>query len=187
MTAVHLIFFSDIVDPNQLLKHAVDLVKLIKQKSPNTSLSVGGYPDAHPEALSLQSDIKYLKEKVDEGADFIITQICFSSTKIIQFILQCRKAGIKVPIVAGIFIPFSYKVLISMCRVCKIIVAEEEFKMYKLLKDDAKAFQDLAVRNTIKLLNDLFHNDVETVVGVHFFTLNNFELMQRVITNFDFK
>lgn len=179
--------FLDIVSPNQPLKHAIDLVKLIKQKSPCTSLSVGGYPDVHPEALSLQSDIKYLKDKVDAGADFIITQICFSSTKIIQFIAHCRDAGIKLRIIPGIFIPFSYNVLMSMCRLCKITVPEEEFKMYKLLKDDISAFQDFAVSITTKLLNDLFHNDVEPVLGVHFFTLNNFELMKRVTNDFDFK
>lgn len=175
------------VAPNQLLKHAVDLVKLIKLKKPHTSLSVGGYPDIHPEALSLQSDIKYLKQKVDEGADFIITQTCFSSTKIFQFISECRKAGINVPIIPGIFIPFSYNALLSMCRICKISVLDEEFNMYKVLKDDNEAFKDLAVRNTIKILNDLFKNDEETVVGVHFFTLNNYELIKRVTNNFDFK
>lgn len=169
------------------MQHAVDLVKLIKHKSRNTSVAVGGYPDLHPESLSLQSDMQYLNEKVEAGADFIITQTCFSSTKIVQFIAKCRDVGIKVPIVPGVFIPSSYNALMSMCRLCNIRVPEEEFRIYKLLKEDLEAFQDYAVGNAIKLLNDLFHNDEDVVVGVHFFTLNNFELVKRVTSNFDFK
>jgi len=178
---------GDVVTQDQPLKHAVDLVKLIKYKRPHTSLSVGGHPETHPEALSPQSDITYLKAKVDGGADFIITQICFSSTTILKFILKCREVGITVPIVPGVFIPFSYNTLLSMCRLCKVIVPEDEFKMYKLLKDDTKAFQDFAVQNTINILNDLFNNDIEPILGIHFFTLNKFDLMKRVIKNFDFQ
>ncbi len=132
-------------------------------------------------------DIKYLREKVNAGADFIITQTCFSSTKTIEFIKNCRDVGIKVPIIPGIFIPSTYSALKSMCRICKIFVPLEQFTTYQSLKDDSKAFQDYAVSNTIELLDDLFHSAGDDVTGVHFFTLNNFELINRVTINFDFK
>lgn len=137
--------------------------------------------------MCLESDLNYLKEKVEAGADFIITQICFSATKILQFIAKCRDAGIKVPIIPGIFIPSTYNALLSMCQMCKIKNPEEQYQMYHTLKDQSKAFQDYAVENTVKLLNDLFLNGDDTVTGVHFFTLNNFELVKRVASNFDFK
>lgn len=137
--------------------------------------------------MTESSDVKYLKEKVDAGADFIITQLCFSSTQIRQFIVKCREAGISVPIVPGIFIPSNYGTLKFICRLCKITVPEEVFRMYKQLRDDQNAFQDYAVGNTVELLTDLFENDEDPVVGVQFFTLNNFELVKRVTSKFDFK
>lgn len=169
------------------MQHAIDLVKLIKTKSRSTSIAVGGYPELHPESLSKQSDMNYLKEKVEAGTDFVITQTCFSSTQILQFIANCRDVGITVPIVPGIYIPSSYKALIAMCRVCKVKVPEEDFRVYKLLRNDPKEFQDYAVEITTKLLHGLFSYDEDPVGGVHFFTLNNFELLKRVTSNFDFK
>lgn len=143
----------------------------------------------HPESTSSESDIKYLKEKVEAGADFIITQPCFSSSTIIEFIEKCRKVGITVPIVPGIYVPSTYYALLFMCNLCKISVPTEQFVLYKMLKDDPKAFQDYAVEKAVQLLNDLFSNDEKdaTVTGIHFFTLNDFELMERVIGHFDFK
>lgn len=137
--------------------------------------------------MTIESDLKFLKEKVDAGADFIITQPCFSPSQIIQFIEKCREIQINVPIVPGIFVPSTYDTLKFICRLCKIKVADEEFRVYQQLRDDSKAFEDYAVGKTVELLNDLFDNDKAPVAGVHFFTLNNFELVKRVTKNFDFK
>ncbi|KAJ6635606.1 Methylenetetrahydrofolate reductase [Pseudolycoriella hygida] len=178
---------GDIVTQNQLFEHTIELVKLLKRKSAHISVAVGGYPELHPESSSLESEMKYLYEKVETGADFIITQTCFSSEKILQFIAECRNYGIKIPIIPGIFIPYSYKSLLSMCRLCKVSVPEEDFQIYKQLRDDVNAFEDFAVGRTIELLTDLFSNENHRVVGIHFFTLNNFRLMKRVTSNFDFK
>lgn len=135
-------------------------------------------------------DMEYLREKVDAGADFIITQTCFSSAKILLFIRNCRQMGITAVIVPGIFVPPTYSSLLAMCRLCKIRVPSEQFAIYKMLKDDSKAFQDYAVQSTVQLLNDLFRNDGDddvAVLGVHFFTLNNFDMIHRVTRHFDFK
>ncbi|KAG4075152.1 hypothetical protein HA402_006169 [Bradysia odoriphaga] len=179
---------GDAVTPNQIFRHAIDLVRRIKHSSSNTSLAVAGYPEQHPESISLDMDMKYLREKVEAGADFIITQTCFSSAKMKEFIRNCRDVGIRVSILPGIFVPSTFSSLLAMCRICKIRVPTEEFRMYKMLKDDPKAFQDYAVQRTVLLLNDLFYNnDDDAAVGVHFFTLNNFDMIHRVIANFDFK
>lgn len=129
--------------------------------------------------------MEYLREKVVAGADFIITQMCFSSTKILEFIQNCRDRGIDIAIVPGIFVPSTFTSLLAMCRICKVRVPPEQFRMYKMLKDDVMGFQEFAVQYTVELLNDLFRNDA--AVGVHFFTMNNFEIIQRVTRNFEFK
>ena len=86
--------------------YASDLVKGIreyrKEEGNHFCIGVGGYPEKHFEAPNLQTDIMNLKKKVDEGADFVITQMFFDNSKFFEFEDLCRKAGISVPIIPGI-------------------------------------------------------------------------------------
>lgn len=97
-------------------RYAVDLVKQIvdlnngvymdeniENATPtNFSIGVAGYPEKHFEAPNVQSDIKRLKEKIDAGADYVVTQLFFDNSKFFEFVDACRAAGIDVPIVPGL-------------------------------------------------------------------------------------
>ena len=63
---------------------------------------LSGYPQGHPDCDSYEEDLIHLKEKVDAGADFIITQLFFENEHYFQFVQDCRKIGITVPIIPGI-------------------------------------------------------------------------------------
>ena len=65
-------------------------------------IGVGGYPEKHMEAPSLEKDIAFLKQKVEAGADYIITQMCFDNQKYFEFVKRCREEGINCPIIPGL-------------------------------------------------------------------------------------
>jgi methylenetetrahydrofolate reductase (NADPH) len=96
--------------------HAVDLVKQIMdmnrgkyldgelQNSTATDFCVGvaGYPEKHMEAPNMRSDLKYLKQKIDAGAQYIVTQLFYDNAKYFDFVKRCREEGINVPIIPGL-------------------------------------------------------------------------------------
>lgn len=96
-------------------EHAVDLVKQIKEMNSGNlmveettmeptdfCIGVAGYPEKHFEAMNFSTDLLYLKQKVDAGASYIVTQMFFDNKKYFDFVDACRKAGITVPIIPGL-------------------------------------------------------------------------------------
>lgn len=82
--------------------HATELIHDIKSISPNFCIGGACYPEVHPESKSQKEDIRFLKEKVDAGCDFLTTQMFFDNNLLYSFLYKIREAGINVPIIAGI-------------------------------------------------------------------------------------
>ena len=83
-------------------RHAVDLIRDIKEISADFCIGGACYPEIHPESTNQAEDIKYLKEKVDAGCSFLTTQMFFDNNLLYNFLYKIREAGITVPILPGI-------------------------------------------------------------------------------------
>ncbi|XP_014103678.2 5,10-methylenetetrahydrofolate reductase [Bactrocera oleae] len=172
---------GDQVAPQQQFQHAKDLVEYIRSKRGDTiSIGVGGHPEGHPESKSMTEDMQYLKEKVDAGADFIITQICFSPDSIIRFVQKCRDNGITVPIIVGIIVPDNMRILQFIINFVKAVIPEEQLSKYKELEDDHKAFKTFAVEKAVHTVQMLLNSNLD-IYGFQFFTMNRMKNVQEVI------
>lgn len=88
--------------PEGGLAHASELVRLVKARHPDICCGVGGYPETHPESASAEEDVRHLKEKLDEGAEFVNTQLFFDNDAYFRFRDRCDAAGIRAPLFPGL-------------------------------------------------------------------------------------
>jgi methylenetetrahydrofolate reductase (NADPH) len=114
-------FASDLLQQVVNLNNGVYLEEDLKNSS-NTKFCIGvaGYPEKHFEAPNMDSDLQYLKKKVDMGADYIVTQMFFDNEKYYAFVKACRDAGINVPIIPGLKPIYNLKQLTMLPKVFHI-------------------------------------------------------------------
>ena len=101
------------------LSYGSDLVSLIRENFPDFGIGVGGYPEKHPEASDLKTDLRNLKTKVDAGADFITTQLFFDNQVYLNFVDDFLEAGISVPILPGLLPVLSIGQVRRFCAMCE--------------------------------------------------------------------
>ncbi|TKS77864.1 Methylenetetrahydrofolate reductase [Collichthys lucidus] len=151
--------------------YAIDLVKHIRSEFDDYfDICVAGYPTGHPEAESYEEDLRHLKEKVDAGADFVITQLFFRAESFLQFVDDCRAIGITCPILPGIFPIQGYQSLRQLVKLSKLEVPEEITKVIEPIKDNDAAIRNYGIQQAVEMCRVLLGSG--NVPGLHFYTLN---------------
>ncbi|MFN3874323.1 MAG: methylenetetrahydrofolate reductase [NAD(P)H] [Flavobacteriales bacterium] len=136
--------------------HAVDLIRQIanlnkgkylheeEQEAAATDLCIGAacYPEKHPEALNLNVDIAYLKQKVEAGAEYLVTQMFFDNAKYFRFVDLCREAGITVPIIPGLkpittlkhiaFLPKTFRVDLPDALAAELVKCRSDLEVRRI-------------------------------------------------------
>jgi methylenetetrahydrofolate reductase (NADPH) len=171
-------YFTPTKDGNN---YAVELVKQIKNlnkgkylheiiETPynaNFCIGVAGYPEKHMESPSLDTDLRYLKEKVDAGADYVVTQMFFDNKKYFDFVEKARAIGIRVPIIPGIK-PIAVKRHLQILpQVFKLDLPEELILEIEKCKNNSQV-RDVGVEWAIKQSKELI---VRGVPVVHFYSM----------------
>lgn len=148
------------------------------------TIGVAGYPIPHPNAPeSRDKDIQFLKEKVDSGADFIITQLFFDAFDYFRFRDECQAAGILVPIIPGVCAINNFRSLKRFAELSSVPIPKDLYRKLKSVQDDDETVREIGVQFLTSLCKELlFPFDGEAVPGLHFYTLNQTSVMQ-VIKN----
>ncbi len=156
---------------------AAELVAFVKQHFPKMGIGVAGYPEGHAGTPNRLKEIDYLKQKVDQGADYVCTQLFFDNHDFYDFCERCELAGIKVPIIAGIMPVTTRKGMLRMAELalgCRLPA--------KLLRAVSRAQNDEYVENVgvhwaAEQVRDLIDHGVK---GIHLYTLNRSKATRRI-------
>ena len=142
----------------------------------NFCIGVAGYPEKHFSAPNLKADLKYLKLKVDLGAEYIVTQMFFDNKKYFDFVDECRKAGINVPIIPGIK-PITGKNQINVLpKTFYIDIPEELSEAIEQCKDNA-AVKEVGIEWCIQQSKELVQHNVPTL---HYYSMGKSDPIYRI-------
>ncbi len=171
-------------------EYAINLVKQVSQMNKgryieddladvaptNFCVGVAGYPEKHFEAPNMISDIKYLKAKIDAGAEYIVTQMFFDNKKYFEFVNTCREMGITVPIIPGLKILTTKKQATILPKIFKIDIPQPFLEEIEKCKTDA-AVKAVGIEWCINQSKELLKHKTPCL---HFYTMGSSETTRKV-------
>ncbi len=184
---------TDYRKSDDAFQHAADLVKFIRKFNASGvhpdkrgfGIGVAGFPEGHPGTPNRLLEMDHLKQKVDEGADYIVTQLFFDNRDFLDFRDRCELAGITVPIIAGIMPVTS---LASMKRMAELAAgARFPARLLRALQrcdNDTDAMSRVGIHHASEQCRDLLENKVR---GIHFYTLNRSDATKRIFESLGIK
>jgi methylenetetrahydrofolate reductase (NADPH) len=155
---------ASFIPPANGFKLAKELISFIKERKPSFCVGCAGFPEGHPSAPSLAADTDYLKQKIDAGAEYVITQLFFDNRYYFDFVERCGKAGIKVPIIPGLMPITNLKQIKRITEVCGATIP-----------GDLK----IGAEQTLAQARELLESGVK---GLHFFVMNQAEPISTILT-----
>lgn len=168
---------------SDLVKHVADMNNgkylhndMDSSEKTNFCIGVAGYPEKHFEAPNLDTDFKYLKLKVDMGAEFIVTQMFFDNSKYAEFVEKCRSNGINVPIIPGLKPITSSKQLISLPKIFHLDIPLELSETIQSCKNE-KDVKEAGIEWMINQCKELRELGAPVL---HFYTMGNPEPTKKI-------
>lgn len=163
-------------------KYANELVDFIKSET-DLSIGVAGYPEGHIECDDFETDLKYLKRKVNSGADAIFTQMFFDNDKFFKFKDMLVQMGIDTPLIPGILPIKSFSQLERMLSMAKVVVPSKLMRKLEKFKDFPEDTHKIGIEFASEQCEELINSQVE---GIHFYTLNTSTSVAPILDNLSF-
>lgn len=158
--------------------HADGLIKHIRQRFPQFCIAAACYPEKHLLAPSLAADIAFLRSKQDNGADFLISQLCHDVEAFERFLYLIREAAVSLPMVVGILPVLAKDALIRMTLSNGCSIPAELAAIIGKYGDDPQDFKKAGIEYTIRQVHRYIAAGVD---GVHLYTLNKWEEVEAIV------
>lgn len=151
--------------------YASELIEHIN-KNGNFGIAAAGYPEKHPEAASLESDIENLKRKIDNGATNVITQLFFINDSFYRYRDLCCKKNINVKIEPGIMPILNFKSVQRMVNLCGAKIPAKLLSDLEKNQDNISAIKKIGIDYATEQIANLLDNQID---GIHFYAMNKSE------------
>ena len=161
-------------------RHAVDLIRDIREAGADFCIGGACYPEVHPESQSQAEDIRYLKEKVDAGCDFLTTQMFFDNNLLYNFLYKIREAGITVPVIPGIMPITNANQVARAIKLSGSFMPRRFASLVDKFGSDPDAMKQAGIAYATDQIIDLFANGIK---NVHVYSMNKPDVAAKIQDN----
>ncbi len=161
-------------------RHAVDLVRELKESGSDFCIGGACYPEVHPESRNQKEDIRHLKEKVDAGCEFLTTQMFFDNNLLYNFLYKIREAGITVPVVAGIMPITNANQVERAVKLSGSFMPQRFKSLVDKFGPDPAAMKQAGIAYATDQIIDLFANNI---TNVHVYSMNKPDVAAAILHN----
>lgn len=160
--------------------HAIDLIRYIRNAWPEFCIGAACYPEIHPESTDRKEDIRYLKEKVDAGCDFLTTQMFFDNTLLFHFLYRIREAGITVPVFPGIMPITSANQVDRALRLSHSFMPTRFKSLVDRFGSNPEAMKQAGIAYATEQIIDLYASGID---NIHVYTMNKPDVAEAICRN----
>ena len=164
---------------NWAYRYAIDLIRELKEKG-DFCIGSGCYPEVHPEAANMLEDIRFLKEKVDAGCDFLTSQLFFDNGIFYDYLYKVREAGIAVPVIPGIMPVTNAKQMERSIQMSGSFIPRHFKALLERFGNNDAAMKQAGIAYATEQIIDLYANGVK---NVHVYTMNSPEVAEKIMAN----
>lgn len=161
-------------------RHAVDLIRELKESGADFCIGGACYPEVHPESSNQAEDIRHLKEKVDAGCSFLTTQMFFDNNLLYNFLYKIRERGITVPIIPGIMPITNAKQMKRSIQMSGCFVPQRFKSLLDKFGSSPAAMKQAGIAYATDQIIDLYANGIK---NVHVYSMNNPDVAEKIQSN----
>ena len=161
-------------------RHAVDLIRELKESGADFCIGGACYPEVHPESANQKEDILHLKEKVEAGCSFLTTQMFFDNNLLYNFLYKIREQGITVPIIPGIMPITNAKQMKRSIQMSGCFVPQRFKSLLDKFGSSPAAMKQAGIAYATDQIIDLYANGIK---NVHVYSMNNPDVAEKIQSN----